>query len=236
MSQAPSNASREIVKIPVFIETEILVVVDKPHGWLTTPARLMDDPRPCLGRELQRQLDRQIYPVNRLDFEVSGLTLWALDPKSHTQAQAWFEKGQIRKLYEAYSRAPKNLHSEWQEWKSKLVRGKKRTFVAAHGKDSLTLARQLSLEGEFCKWELVAVTGRSHQLRFEMSQHGFPILGDCLYGGDQARLENWLALRAVEFNLSAIATQERLGLPEICRATPLILPADLRLAPTPATR
>src|ERR1035437_1800324 len=193
----------------------------------------MDDPRPCLGRVLQRQLDRQIYPVHRLDFEVSGLTLWAKDPKSHTVAKAWFETNQIRKLYEAYSQASAAAPSEWQTWKSKLVRGKKRSFAADYGKPAETLARVGGSEGDYWRWELIAVTGRPHQLRFEMSKHGHPILGDRLYGGGTANVENWLALRAVEFNLSALAPQDRLGLPEICRGPQLTLPSDLRLAVAP---
>ena len=112
-----SGASRCMVNIQIFLETEFLYLVDKPHGWLTTPARLMDDPRPCLGRELQAQVDHQIYPVHRLDFEVSGLTVWAKDPNSHRVAQNWFEHSQVRKLYEAFSRkGPES--EEWQEWKS----------------------------------------------------------------------------------------------------------------------
>ena len=228
--------------IPIFLETEFLYVIDKPHGWLTTPARLMDDPRPCLGREFQAQVDRQIFPVHRLDFEVSGLTVWAKDPNSHRIAQTWFEHARVKKIYEAFTlKAP--MLEEWREWKSKLVRGKKRAFVADYGKPAITLARTVGHGGPFSKWELNAVTGRPHQLRFEMFHHGFPILGDTLYGGPACvslphslALHRWLALRAVELNLSDVPEGERLGLPAICRGPQLSLPADLSLAPLPPSR
>jgi tRNA pseudouridine32 synthase/23S rRNA pseudouridine746 synthase len=209
------------VSIPIFLETEWLLVVDKPHGWLTTPARLADDPRPCLGRNLQTQVGSQIFPVHRLDFEVSGLTLWAKDANSHRRAQEWFERSQVRKLYEAFSRQGPAHVSEWMEWKSKLARGKKRAFIAPHGKPSITRARTIARESGLVKWELVAVTGRPHQLRFEMFHRGFPIMGDTLYGGEDVGRPEWLALRAIELDLSGLPETDRLGLPPVLRTTPL---------------
>lgn len=198
--------------IPIFFENEDLILVDKPAGWLTVPARSADDPRPCLGRELQSRAGHQIFPVHRLDFEVSGLTLWAKNAHAHRVAQTWFEHSRVRKLYEALTDVgPGPL--AWQEWKSQLVRGKKRAFVAPHGKPSITLARQIAFEGDLYKWELVAVTGRPHQLRFEMFNRGFAILGDTLYSGKAVvgKLD-WIALRAVELDLSELREGERLGL------------------------
>lgn len=208
-------------ELSIIFQNDELVAVDKPHGWLTIPARLADDPRPCLGRELQLQLGRQIYPAHRLDFEVSGLTLWALTPQAHREAQAWFEHARLRKLYQAASRPKSGAPREWTEWKSKLVRGKKRSFEAAHGKESVTRARVVVEQPEFLRWELIAVTGRPHQLRYEMSKHGFAIYGDTLYGGESAGRDGWLALRAVEIDFSQV--QNRFGLPEVLRVHDLEL-------------
>lgn len=201
-----------------------MLIVDKPSGWLTTPARLTGDARPCLGRILQSQLQQQIYPVHRLDLEVSGLTVWAKDRDSHQIAQTWFEQRRVKKKYTGFSELGKNPPpKELEIWKSILVRGKRRTFSAAHGKPSETWARVVRQSGEFYVWELFAVTGRSHQLRFEMSQHGFPLLGDTLYGGPKRPEQNWIALRAVELDLRGLDLSDRLGLPEICQLSDLEL-------------
>ncbi len=206
-------------------ENENLIVVDKPHAWLTTPARMADDPRPCLGRELQAQLGMQIFPVHRLDFEVSGLTLWAKNADSHRKAQRWFEHAWIRKVYEAYSRpGTRPPPQEFIEWKSKLVRGKKRSFVAEYGNPSLTQARVVQVDSKMWKWELVPVTGRPHQLRVEMSRHGFALLGDKLYGGEEVAEPQWIALRAVTLDASKIASESRLGLPEVLTVPGLNMP------------
>lgn len=210
--------------LSIVCESDSCLLVDKPAGWLTTPAREgVNDPRPCLGRELQKQVGYQIYPVHRLDFEVSGLTLWAKNPRSHALAQSWFEHGSVKKKYEAFSAwGESEPPVEFTLWKSNLVRGKRRTFAAPHGKPSETMARVVGSEREFRKWELLALTGRPHQLRFELSHRGFPIVGDMLYGGVAAPLKGWIALRAVELDFRAVA--DRLGLPEIVSVVGLQIP------------
>ncbi len=203
-------------------ENEAIVAVDKPCAWLTTPAREATDPRPVLGRELEKELGLRLWPVHRLDFEVSGLVLFAKNADAHRASQGWFESGLVVKTYSAWSATTVAGAAagagEWLEWRSVLVRGKRRTFEAAHGKDSLTRARVVRV-GQICEWELQPMTGRPHQLRFEMAKHRAPILGDTLYGGHAWRGESEIALRAVLLDFSRI--ENRLGLPETLVAPPL---------------
>jgi tRNA pseudouridine32 synthase/23S rRNA pseudouridine746 synthase len=207
--------------ITVF-ENEHIIVVDKPACVLTTPARDAADPRPCLGRALQKELGLQIYPVHRLDFEVSGLVMFAKTTRAHTQAQKWFEHATVVKTYQAVSeRLPADAPADWTEWNSKLVRGKRRTFEALHGQPSITRARVVDLRKH--RWELQPVTGRPHQLRVEMFRHGAPIAGDTLYGAIEVKGALGIALRAVVLDFSGIA--ERLGLPARLEAAPLTWPA-----------
>ena len=198
-------------------KNEHLIVVDKPALTLTTPARDAADPRPCLGRELQAALGQQIYPVHRLDFEVSGLVIFALTADAHRRAQRWFEEGSVLKTYRARTLArPAGFPEEWTEWRSRLVRGKRRTFKAPHGKESRTRARVIAAHAEALDWDVMPLTGRPHQLRVELSDHGWPILGDVLYGG--APGGEGIALRAWRLDFSGVG--ERLGLPEVIEITP----------------
>jgi tRNA pseudouridine32 synthase/23S rRNA pseudouridine746 synthase len=195
-------------------ENENFIAVDKPPMVLTTPSRDARDPRPCLGKDLQARMGSQIFPVHRLDFEVGGLVLFAKTREAHRQAQVWFEQAQVGKTYLALSEPVSGATaSDWLEWRSCLVRGKRRAFEAQHGKDSLTRARLL--DPSRALWELMPITGRPHQLRFEMFKHGHPILRDTLYGAkpDPSRdASDGIALRAVKLDFSGL--KERLGLPE----------------------
>ncbi len=207
--------------IPYVFINGNFIAVDKPHGWLTTPARDPADPRPCLGRLLQQQVGQQIYPVHRLDFEVSGLVLFALTSEAHREAQGWFEKSMVQKIYHALSNGSGGVTQDWQEWKSRLVRGKRRSFEASHGKEALTKARIVSDDHGILLWELMPLTGRPHQLRFEMAKHNFSILGDVLYGGSAVKA-GWIGLRAVKLDFSQV--QDRFELPETLQVANLERP------------
>ena len=54
--------------------------------------------------------------------------------------------------------------------------------------------------------------GKAHQLRLELSRHGFPIHGDELYGSKVKWSKPGIALRAVEIDFRHI--EDRLGLPQ----------------------
>lgn len=212
----------------IVFQNEFLVAVDKPADWLTVPSRFeKNDDRKILGRELERHLNRRIFPVHRLDFEVSGLVLFALDARAHQKANDWFSGKEITKVYQALSGArdfahwPENLdradepvpEGEIVEWRCKIMRGKRRTYEHPKGDSSLTRASRREKDGVH-QWQLFPVTGRSHQLRFELSRHGFPIKGDALYGSKEKFAEGGIALRAVRLDFSQIDKAARLGCPE----------------------
>lgn len=200
----------------IVFENSHWVAVDKPALWLTVPSRLgASETRPILGLWLESHLKRRVWPVHRLDFEVSGLVLFALDAEAHRSSQKWFESHSVRKIYEAWTTPPQDLQTGQEFcWRSKIVRGKKRSFVAEHGLPAETL---VTFEGEIdqCgRWRLEPRTGRSHQLRLEMSRHHFEILGDSLYGGATWPYEG-IALRARQIVLSTNEFHEnRFDFPE----------------------
>lgn len=218
--------------IRIIFENEFFVICDKESGVLSTPSRHEEnDKRCCLGTELQASLKQQIYPIHRLDFEVSGLVMYAKTSEAHRQANAWFEHKQVQKTYRAlttsqnYDHIPANVPNQKLtielknpgqkfEWKSRILRGKRRAYESPQGKDSLTLAEYLGVNAEgHLMWDLQPVTGRSHQLRFDLSRHGFPILGDKLYGSNVQWGTDRIALRAYKIDFSKAPGAKALGLP-----------------------
>lgn len=173
-------------------ENDELLVVNKHAGVLSVPGRLgVKDPRPCLSQYLRQELDASLMPVHRLDFEVSGLLILAKGPLAHRKLNQAFEQRQLQKTYYAISSLPEetdeNLRlalSRGHDWTSLLVKGKKRTFIAPHGKTARTHGRlvQYSQAGSWALWRLSPLTGYTHQLRVELSHRFNPILGDTRYG------------------------------------------------------
>jgi len=216
------------MQLKVIFTSESFVAIDKPAGMLSVPARMADDPRPCAGLLLQEQLGSRIFPVHRLDFEVSGILLFAVTQAAHRAANQWFENHEVRKSYEAWTEVDpggrQNMYETDTQWESLLVRGKKRAFEADYGKLAKTIARwtgETTWNGEpALTWRLQPLTGRSHQLRYELNKHGFPILGDSLYGATQDFLPQEIALRAVAISFPDVASK-KFGLPAELSAGPL---------------
>lgn len=188
------------------------LVVDKPAGWLTVPGRRPDDARPVLRAHLER--DGPALPCHRLDAHVSGLILFARTRAAHRLANRAFEARQVQKTYEAWTHLGP-LAAGLHEWTAPLARGKKRTFVADHGKPSRTAATLRSVETDHARWSLRPHTGRTHQLRVHAAHAGHPILGDVLYGSDIA-WQSGIALRAVRLEL------ELPGLPPVLAVEGLV--------------
>jgi tRNA pseudouridine32 synthase/23S rRNA pseudouridine746 synthase len=217
----------------VFIfENDHFVVARKPGGVLTVPSHQgRDDPRPILGIQLQEQLGIQIFPVHRLDFEVSGLVLFAKSRDAHQHANQWFEHQLVKKTYRAWTQTQNFAHipahianprqaltlavNQTFDWHGRIARGKRRAYQSVEGKDSITHAQYLGPEpaqGFLC-WDLEPLTGRPHQLRVDLSRHGFPVVGDNLYGATSPCQINMIALVAYRLDLTAIPQTQRLGLP-----------------------
>ena len=168
--------------INVIFENHDFIACDKPAGVLSVPDRHKSD-RPCLGLELQKQKNIQIYPVHRLDLEVSGLILFAKNSRGHKASQDWFAKKLLQKKYKALT-----LAQDFSHWPVNVPAAK----------DKLDLI----LGSEF-NWKMKIL----HQLRLELSRHGFPIAGDQLYGSKlELNRSQWpfgpLALRAVEITFN----------------------------------
>lgn len=225
------------MNLNILFENSHFVILDKDAMLLTTPSREgIADPRPCLGLELQQKLNQQIFPVHRLDFEVSGLVLFAKNPGAHVTANTWFEHKQVFKTYQAFSEGQTFEHipmsvknprlkmvpqeGERFLWKSRLLRGKKRAYDHASGKPSETEAVYIAFDklNKWHRWELHPLTGRPHQLRYELSSHGFPIVGDELYGAQRTFSKPGIALRAVKIDFSNARGATDLGLPAVVDA------------------
>lgn len=209
------------MKIEILWQNEHAVLVDKPAEVLSVPARTKDDPRPVLGLILQEQLGQPIFPVHRLDFEVSGVMVFALTKVAHQKLNLGFEKKMIKKTYLALTETPAETQKEFpvgpQVWKRKILRGKKRSYESPVGEQAET--RALVLDKTQALWQLEPVTGKPHQLRLELYLQGFPILGDQLYNSKKPWSQKGIALRShrIEFPESIVS---EFGLPKFQEVSP----------------
>lgn len=203
----------------IIFENENFIALDKPANQLSIPGRFESElDSGSLLTQLSEKYRRHIFVIHRLDREVSGLILYAKNAFAHTAACNWFEGRTVHKQYEALS---ESTEGNWPEvgakfrWESMLLKGKKRAYEKPFGKKSITEAEFLGVmdfEGQKVgRWKLTPKTGRSHQLRFELFKHGFPILGDALYAA-KGKFHDGIALRAISLNFSNCKDAKDYGL------------------------
>jgi tRNA pseudouridine32 synthase/23S rRNA pseudouridine746 synthase len=187
---APSEAAR----LEVVYEDPWIVVVEKPCGLLSVPARDTSLTDSVLSRL------RALYPhatgpllVHRLDLDTSGLLVAALDAHTHAELQRQFLRREVHKRYVA--------------WVDGCVRGERGAIDLAirvdlddrprqihdpvHGKRAVTEWQVLERRGARTHVALFPLTGRTHQLRVHAAHPlglGAPIVGDRLYGRADTRL------------------------------------------------
>lgn len=213
----------------IIFESNDFIFVNKEPLVLTVPPR-MKDSRPILGIILQNKLKTQIYPVHRLDYEVSGLVCFAKNEKAHRQSQLWFEEQQVVKFYEArtalqnFDHWPSNVPNPREtlniskgdqfHWQSKILRGKKRSFFSPQGDIAITEAIVEQKSPASVVWVLNPITGKPHQLRLELSYRGYPINGDILYGSKMKSI-NGIELNSYKLDFKKIKLEQRFNLPDV---------------------
>lgn len=157
-------------------------VVNKPSGWLTRAPDRPDagDLRPVLRLALEQELGRKLWVVHRLDFETTGVLLYALNSEAHRRGSLAFEKHQVKKLYRALV-GPIGSRSDVG---SGAVAPVFKVNEPIEGRAAVT---QFEVKKRYANgvFEIVArpLSGRRHQIRLHLASRGLPILGDVQYGG-----------------------------------------------------
>jgi len=139
----------------------------------------------------------EIFVVNRLDRETSGLVTVAKNSVTASKLSDIFASGNVEKRYIAivFGDFPDSMEAEgWLMPDGKSRVRKKRRFVeninitrSENQEDSEsahTFFRKISGNGKLSIVEALPSTGRLHQIRATLCSLGYPLAGDKLYGPD----------------------------------------------------
>lgn len=188
------STSSESTRCEVLHEDRFLLVVNKPHGFLSHPNPQGGKPQSA-AFEGRYDADRRcftsaagkVWLIHRLDQDTSGVLLAAKDEKTAAACREAFEAEAVRKIYLALC-AGGGLKPEGV-WLDHLVTAHERHQVRTtvrHGPRPNAEAhyrlREYSPAQRLSLVEIELITGKTHQIRVQAASRRLPLVGDDVYG------------------------------------------------------
>lgn len=170
------------LKIDVYYEDSKVIVVDKKAGLLSQEddskeLDLLNLVKDYLKIKYHKKGNVYLGLVQRLDRNVSGLMLFAKNSKSY----AFYNKFRPKKTYLALCYG--KFEKEKDTIKNMISKDEKKkiAYESKDGKEAILSYEVLSYKDNISLVKVNIETGRFHQIRFQLSNIGHPILNDSKY-------------------------------------------------------
>jgi 23S rRNA pseudouridine1911/1915/1917 synthase len=192
----PLSAQPENIPLDVLFEDEHLMVLNKPAGLVVHPAR--GHARGTLVNALlhhatlELEIDDEgggdpLRPgiVHRLDKDTSGVLVVAKTAAAREGLKKQFQTHTIERSYVAITVGVPPDEATYDTLHGRHPSDRLRfTTRVREGKRAVTHVKLLEVlaKGHAALVRCTLHTGRTHQIRVHLSEHGFPLLGDAVYG------------------------------------------------------
>lgn len=188
---APAEAVAENIPLHILHEDADVIVINKPAGMTVHPGAgqqtgtlvnaLLGHCRDLsgIGGELRPGI------VHRIDKDTSGILVVAKNDRAHQSLALQFKNHTVKRIYLAL------IFGSPRQDKGRIegaigrhpVDRKRMSGKARHGKEAVTHWKVLARYRGLSLLSLRLETGRTHQIRVHLSEAGFPLAGDDVYGG-----------------------------------------------------
>jgi 23S rRNA pseudouridine1911/1915/1917 synthase len=207
-------ASAQNIPLNIVYEDEAIIVVNKPAGMVVHPAP--GNPENTLVNALLFHCQNlsgiggvaRPGIVHRLDKDTSGLIVAAKNDDAHRNLSSQFEKHDVHKIYRAlvWGDVKGNSGEIVLPVGRHTTNRKKMSTKSKRGKSALTLWKVRERYGMATLLDVEIKTGRTHQIRVHLSDRGYPVIGDAVYGSATNKMRN-IANPALKLQLKALTRQ-----------------------------
>ncbi len=190
--QAVQTQQKSLPALPIIYEDDNFLAVCKPAGLPTQGGTGHDDSVADRLLSMFAEAPYKPAPAHRLDRDTSGVILAGKSHHGQKNLSVFFaEHGEGGKFYLAQVEGEWPA-GDWTELRDKMEkRGPKgrEKVVVGSGKEALSSVRPVKIGAKNSLLMVKLHTGRTHQIRVQLSSRGFPIVGDGKYGTKKGRMK-----------------------------------------------
>lgn len=200
-------------KLDIIFEDDDLIVVNKPAKLIVHPATFGFNSKACLVNYLLAHSPNKLSHIDtnrpgiihRLDKDTSGLLLIAKTDECHNFMIKELEARKISRLYLALIFGKIELPQRLINNATRDPKHRMKMSVHQNGRimvtDIFPVINNNQKRGKARTLLAVRIhTGRTHQIRLQLSYLGFPIIGDRVYGNHTRTLAERQCLHAYTLN------------------------------------
>ena len=189
----------------ILFEDNHLIAISKRAGDIVQVDETGDEPldeqvKKYIAKKYNKPNGAFLGVVHRLDRPVSGVILFAKTSKALERMNAVFKNREVKKTYWAVVKnKPEKESGTLVHW---LVKNPQKNVVTYYntevqGSQRAELSyRLIGQVGDYFLIEVDPLTGRSHQIRVQLSSMGCPIVGDNKYGYPRGSRKGSICLHA----------------------------------------
>lgn len=146
--------------------------------------------------------------IHRLDRPVGGIMVFAKTSKAASRLSEQVRNKTFKKIYNAIV---DGIIDEKGRLVDYLLKDTKKNIVRVdkNGKEAILNYKRLNYKGNYSLVEINLETGRSHQIRVQMMNHGYPLYGDQKYNKN-AKVGEQIALFAKKIEFVHPTTKEKM--------------------------
>lgn len=199
-----ANPKQFPLQVPqVIADHEDFLVIDKPSGLPTHPT--VDNLFQNALTLTQSSLKQTLFLTHRLDVGTSGCLLFAKNPLAQTHFNQLLMEQKVKKYYRADVEGLFSASLFLKHWMKPTNRAPRELSDEAYDNYQLCeleIKDVQKVSQEQSRLIVYPHTGRTHQIRAQLAQVGFPIVGDYMYGAKTPYSGGEFALRAVHLQFS----------------------------------